>query len=115
VKYTKLNPPTYFEVNEFTDIYQEIVDTYGVPTFHEANPALLTCITFPFLFGVMFGDIGHGAMVLFFASLVCYFSDHLKKIEGTEYLLRMRYLLLLMGFFATYMGILYNDFMSIPL
>lgn len=27
----------------------------------------------------------------------------------------MRYLLLMMGFFATYMGVIYNDFMSIPL
>ena len=27
----------------------------------------------------------------------------------------MRYLLLLMGFYAFYMGLLYNDFMSIPL
>ena len=84
VDFTKLNPPTYFEVNEFTDIYQEIVDTYGVPTFGEANPALLTTITFPFLFGVMFGDIGHGGMVLLFAAFVCMFADHLRKIEGME-------------------------------
>ena len=102
-------------MNEFTDIYQEIIDTYGVPTFGEANPALLTTITFPFLFGVMFGDIGHGGMVLMFAVLVCFLADHLRKVEGMEYLLRMRYLLLLMGFFATYMGLIYNDFMSIPL
>jgi V-type H+-transporting ATPase subunit a len=30
-------------------------------------------------------------------------------------ILSMRYLLLLLGFFATFCGIIYNDFMSIPI
>jgi len=88
---------------------------YGIPSFGEANPAVLTAISFPFLFGVMFGDIGHGAMLLIFAGFLCYFEDKLRHIEALEYFLILRYLLLLMGFFATYMGVLYNDFMSIPL
>ena len=27
--------------------------SYGVPAYKEANPGLFTCVTFPFLFGVM--------------------------------------------------------------
>jgi len=30
----------------------------------EFNPGLFTCVTFPFLFGVMFGDILHGGLLL---------------------------------------------------
>ena len=44
--------PTY-KANAFTGIFQELVDTYGVPRYREANPALFTSVTFPFLFGVM--------------------------------------------------------------
>lgn len=27
------------------------------------NPAVFAMITFPFLYGVMYGDVGHGAIV----------------------------------------------------
>jgi V-type H+-transporting ATPase subunit a len=44
-----------------------MIDTYGVPSYREANPALFTCISFPFFFGVMFGDIAHGSIIFFIA------------------------------------------------
>lgn len=50
--------PTYFKTTKFTEAYQSIVDTYGVPRYKEVNPGLFTLISFPFLFGVMYGDIG---------------------------------------------------------
>ncbi|OQS02292.1 vacuolar proton translocating ATPase A subunit, partial [Thraustotheca clavata] len=52
-------PPTYFQTNKFTSAFQAFVDTYGVPRYGEVNPAVFTAVSFPFLFGVMYGDIGH--------------------------------------------------------
>jgi V-type H+-transporting ATPase subunit a len=63
----ELTVPTCFRSTQFSDVFQQIVDTYGVPNYKEANPALLTCVTFPFLFGVMFGDVMHGSLLLGFA------------------------------------------------
>ena len=59
--------PTYIPTNEFTYAFQEIVNTYGIPRYREINPAIFNIVFFPFLFGVMFGDIGHGIIILLFA------------------------------------------------
>eukprot|EP00931_Biecheleriopsis_adriatica_P084447 TRINITY_DN5828_c0_g2_i1.p1 TRINITY_DN5828_c0_g2~~TRINITY_DN5828_c0_g2_i1.p1 ORF type:complete len:872 (+),score=171.41 TRINITY_DN5828_c0_g2_i1:68-2617(+) len=109
----KKQPPTYNRANEFTSIFQELIDTYGVPRYQEANPALFTIVTFPFLFGVMYGDIGHGSMLLMVGIYAVMKSDELKFTIPEMF--RARYILLMMGIFAVYCGFLYNDFFSIGL
>lgn len=37
-----------------------------MPRYKEINPGIFTLVTFPFLFGVMFGDVGHGSMLFIF-------------------------------------------------
>ena len=112
------NPPTLITINEFTMIPQLIVDTYGIPRYKEINPGYFTIITFPFLFGVMFGDIGHGTFLLILSLyLICnnksLSSNNNKSMLNT--LSSARYFLLLMAIFAIFCGLLYNDFLSIPL
>ena len=93
-------------------------DRYGVPRYQEANPALFSCVTFPFLFGVMFGDVGHGTL-LFLGALALVLYE--KRLEGKDLgevpgmLYTGRYMLLLMGIFATYCGLIYNECFCLPL
>ena len=115
---TKETPPTYFRTNEFTECFHTIVESYGVATYGEVNPAALSVITFPFLFAIMFGDGGHAILLLLAAITMCLIYPKLKgkpMNEIFDLLFFGRYLLVLMGVFSIYTGLIYNDFFSISL
>lgn len=105
--------PTYNKTTEFLAIYQLIVDTYGVPSYQEANPAIISIVTFPFLFGMMFGDMGHGSILFFFSAVLVLFNDQLKGTLLAP-VLPVRYIFLMMGFMSFYCGLVYNEFFALP-
>lgn len=109
-------PPTHIKSNDVTRSFQLIVDTYGVPRYKEANPALFTVVSFPFLFGVMFGDVGHGFMLLMIGMWAIMQSKTLQgapKSGGLHQLFSHRYMVTAMGFFAVYAGLIYSEFFAI--
>lgn len=67
------------------------------------------------MFGVMFGDMGHGSILLTFAIYVLTLKYKITNSKDVNTLISFGYFLLMMGFFAVYCGLIYNDFMSIPL
>lgn len=81
---TSRKPPTFFRTNKFTEGFQTIVDSYGVARYQEVNPGLFTIITFPFLFAVMFGDLGHGIMLAGIGLILTLFEKQLEKYKSDE-------------------------------
>lgn len=95
-------------------------------------------MTFPFLFAIMFGDVGHGIILTIAATVIIILNWSrprlLRSNEVTAMCANGRYLLLLMGttpphpiilpplalhfcfagIFSIYTGLLYNDWLSRP-
>jgi V-type H+-transporting ATPase subunit a len=65
------------------------------------------------MFGLMFGDMGHGSILAFFGLFLTLGADHLQK-SAFKGMLPFRYFLLLMGLSSTYCGFMYNEFFAMP-
>ncbi|KAK0103796.1 H(+)-transporting V0 sector ATPase subunit a, variant 2 [Cadophora gregata] len=111
---TNKTPPTYQKTNRFTEGFQTIINAYGTAKYQEVNPGLPTVVTFPFLFAVMFGDFGHGFIMFAAASAMIYWEKPLKKVRDELFSMAYygRYIMLMMGIFSMYTGLIYNDVFS---
>ncbi|XP_051973807.1 V-type proton ATPase 116 kDa subunit a 2 isoform X3 [Xyrauchen texanus] len=92
-------PPTLLRTNKFTSGFQSIVEAYGVGDYREASP-----------------DLGHGAVMTLFALwMVLTEKDHIRRRPGSEVwgmFFDGRYIILMMGLFSMYTGLIYNDCFS---
>lgn len=61
--------PTCLPVNWLTRAFSSLVKQYGVPRYGEINPTLIFALSFIAMFGMMFGDVGHGAVIILAAWL----------------------------------------------
>ncbi len=73
----KLNPPVKLKNNPLTRPFQFYTEMYGVPKYKEIDPTAFIAITYFMLFGIMFGDVGHGLCVII-AGAVMWFA---KKMQ----------------------------------
>ena len=59
------------------DPYQFYIDMYGTPSYKDIDVTPFVAVTYTVLFGIMFGDMGHGLVL----SIVGYLMYKLKKME----------------------------------
>lgn len=44
--------------------FQQLVNQFGVPRYGEVDPTQLFALSYTLMFGMMFGDVGHGAFII---------------------------------------------------
>lgn len=74
---TTQTPPTLIPTNKFTNVFQNLVNSYGTPSYKEINPAFFYLYQFPFTYSMMFGDVGHGTINAIIGLLMIIFEKKL--------------------------------------
>jgi V/A-type H+-transporting ATPase subunit I len=67
------NIPVKLENPKILKPFEEITKMFGFPAYDEIDPTPLIALTFPLFFGLMFGDIGHGAVIGIFGIVLSKF------------------------------------------
>lgn len=65
-----VTPPTRLSQAAPVQPFTEVTTTYGLPAYQKIDPTPVVAFTFPLLFGMMFGDIGHGALISIFGFIL---------------------------------------------
>ncbi|MCL2031107.1 MAG: ATPase V, partial [Oscillospiraceae bacterium] len=58
-----LTPPVKLKNARLFRPFEPFVGMYGLPAYNEIDPTPLMAVTYSLLFGAMFGDLGHGAVL----------------------------------------------------
>jgi V/A-type H+-transporting ATPase subunit I len=58
--------PTQLRNPGFLRPFEVIVSTFGMPAYDEIDPTPLVALTFVLMYGMMFGDVGHGLLLALF-------------------------------------------------
>jgi len=90
--------------------FETLTRLYGTPSYSEVDPTPFLFFTFPLLFGLMFGDIGHG-LCLIISGLIGAFVY--RKRKGSD-LYNFCWIIFWCGWGAVLVGFLYGEFFGTP-
>ena len=92
-------PPTKLKNPKILKPFEMFVEMYGLPGYNEMDPTLFIALTYTFMFGVMFGDVGQGACLAIGGAL-------LYKRKG----MRLASIVAVGGIWSVIFGFLYGSF-----
>ncbi|MEG2685076.1 MAG: V-type ATPase 116kDa subunit family protein [Erysipelotrichaceae bacterium] len=95
----RLTPPTKLRNRWFARPFQLFVEMYGMPSYEDFDPTLFVALSYSLLFGIMFGDLGQG-LLLIILSAILYKVTHLELAAvGVR-----------IGMFSAFFGFWYGSF-----
>jgi len=102
----KTKVPSRFKHPAFLKPFQMLITTYGYPDYDGIDPTFFVALTFTLMFGLMFGDIGHGAVLTALGLFVAK-SKTLKSIA------KAGWLMVTVGCSAMFFGLMFGSVFGI--
>ena len=91
-------PPTKLKNPKFFKPFEMFIKMYGLPAHDELDPTIFVALTYTFIFGAMFGDVGQG-LCLFLGGAILY---KWKKIN-------LAGIVSIAGIFSTFFGFMFGS------
>jgi V/A-type H+-transporting ATPase subunit I len=88
----------------FLNSFESLITTYARPRYEEIDPTVLIAVTFPLLYGAMFGDVGHGLLLALFGWILA--SKIVPALRGMA---GLGWVLVASGLSGTVFGFLYGS------
>lgn len=85
-------------------LFEPLVTTYGYPKYRQLDPTPLLALTFPLIFGLMFGDVGHGLLLVLLGALLLS-----RKLKPLKQFSEMGGIVVACGMVATIFGFFYGS------
>lgn len=63
-------PPTKLRNPKIFKPFELFIHMYGLPAYNEMDPTIFVALTYTFMFGVMFGDVGQGLVLTIGGALI---------------------------------------------
>ncbi len=106
--------PTIVKPNSgYCRAFEKLTLAFGNPCADECNPVHIMTVTFSLLFGIMFADVGHGAL-LAISGLAFTFLRRKVRIEKVgdiiRYILEGGEMFIMLGISAIFFGFLFGEF-----
>ena len=91
-------PPTKLKNPKLFKPFEMYVQMYGLPAHNEMDPTIFVGLTYSFIFGAMFGDVGQGLLLALVGGLLYFWKKiPLAGIIGTA------------GVFSTFFGFMFGS------
>ncbi len=97
-------PPTKLKNSPLVRPFEFFVKMYGLPTYGEIEPTSFIALTYTLLFGIMFGDIGQGAVI----SILGLFLSRVKKMA-------LGSIMFIIGISAMIFGVLFGSVFGVEI
>ncbi|MGF0033695.1 V-type ATP synthase subunit I [Bariatricus sp. SGI.154] len=92
------DPPTKLKNPRFFKPFEMFIRMYGLPAHNELDPTVFVALTYTFIFGAMFGDVGQGLCLFVIGGLL-----YLKKKMNLAGIISIA------GIFSTFFGFMFGS------
>ena len=91
-------PPTKLKNPKIFKPFEMFVEMYGLPAYNEMDPTIFIALTYTLMFGIMFGDVGQGLVLLIGGFLLYRFKR-----------MNLAAIISLAGVWSTFFGFMYGS------